>query len=156
MSNLFDNLPADSGLALAPDPDQAEREAAPRSYRLAPENPELVLRDAVLAALEGRYHSLLEYLRRRLRGLYEQRLERQGRELAHVTADDARLILDSDPNVPPPDRLCRNFLGQLFRSPGWQATGSIIRSHTAGSHGNLLFCWRFEPQSATLPTRKQA
>jgi homoserine dehydrogenase len=59
-----------------------------------------------------------------------------------VTADDARSILDADPHVPADSKLCRNFMGQLFKTDHWEATGQVIRSRTTGSHGNLLFCWR--------------
>jgi len=116
---------------------------------LAPDNPELVLRDAVLAALEGRYESLLNWLRERMEKLYRHRLTAQGYELARVTADDARAILDADPHVPADSKLCRNFMGQLFKTDHWEATGQVIRSRTTGSHGNLLFCWRLKRNQET-------
>lgn len=116
-------------------------------YRLAPINPEIDVRNRVLEAMEANYKPLLDWLRDRMQRLYLDRLCHQGRELAFVTADDARLILDTDPQIPGPDRLCRNFLGQLFRAPGWSTTGQIRRSSTPGSHGNLLMCWRYEPKT---------
>jgi hypothetical protein len=125
-----------------PEPQQA----VSQPITLAPDNPELVLRDAVLEALEGRYESLLGWLRPRMEKLYRQRLASQGRELARCTADDARAILDADPHVPADSRLCKNFMGQLFKDGRWESTGQVIRSRTTGSHGNLLFCWRLKEQ----------
>ena len=58
-------------------------------------------------------------------------------------AVDARIILDSAPGVPPPDELNRNFLGALFKAPGWEPTGAFSLSRTSGSHANRLVCWRY-------------
>ena len=127
-------------------PGLQEASSAPREtepLRMAPANPEAVVADRVLEALEGKYKALLEWMRDRMRTLYFQREKSQGRELAFVTADDARLILDTDPNVPGPDRLKRNFMGSLFKAKGWEFTGQMIKSKTPGSHANRLLCWRY-------------
>lgn len=111
--------------------------------RRAVANAEEVIADRTLATHESVRQELLDQLRQRMVVLYQQRLDAQGRELAYVTADDARLILDTDPKVPGPDELNRNFLGALFKAPGWQPTGQYIKSRTAGSHANRLLCWRW-------------
>jgi len=129
-----------------PEVTEAETPESPKleTYRMAPVNPESEIAEAILDAMEGKRHKLLEYLRTRLFQLYQKRLEKQGEALARVTADDARLILESDPNIPGADKLNRNFLGQLFRTPKWEFTGELIKSQTQGSHGNLLRCWRWK------------
>lgn len=108
--------------------------------RMAPDNPELEIRDAVLACLEDNYEPLLEWIRQRMRALYAQRLDKQGYELAQVCADDARALIDAEPRL---KGVRRNFMGQLFKAPGWVWTGAFTKSRTAGSHGNLLMCWRW-------------
>jgi len=135
--NLFDQ-------AIAEKREQAE--PGVQRYRMASPNPEDAVARAVLDSLEGRYHSLLEYLRARMAELYRRRLAAQGYDLARVTADDARHILDNDPRVPGSDRLNRNFIGQLFRGGAWESTGELIKSQTPGSHGNLLRCWRLKAE----------
>ncbi len=137
MMTLFEHAIDDRRARAQPD---AQR------YRMAPVNPEQVVADAVLDDLAEVRRSLLNHLRARLATLYRQRLAAQGYDLAYVTADDARVLLDTDPRVPPPDRLNRNFLGSLFaRAPEWEATGELIKSRTPGSHANLLRCWRLRP-----------
>lgn len=101
-------------------------------------------RDAALAALEVSRASLLKWLRREMKRLYAQRVIDRGYDRAFVSADDARKILDSDPKVPGPDKLSRNFLGTLFKGEkGWRACG-FTKSETPGSHANLLRIWRWE------------
>ena len=116
----------------------AAREAV--VVRMTPANPELEIRDAVLARHERKRAAVLRWLRLRMKALYFERLAKQGRELARVTADDARVLLDSDGRF---KQLNRNFLGQLFLADGWVWNGEYIRSATAGSHGNLIKCWRW-------------
>lgn len=106
-------------------------------------DPEVVIRDAVLDQFECTRAGILDWLRGRMQTLYRQRLAAQGFALAFVTADDARVILDTDPRVPSPKDLNRNFLGKLFLAPGWTWTGQFRRSRTPGSHANLLRCWRY-------------
>lgn len=111
--------------------------------RQAPQNVERDIRDRVLDSMEETRRSLLTWLREEMRSLYLRRLESHGRDLAFVTADDARVLLDNAPNVPGPDRLNRNFLGQLFRGEGWEWTGQLYKSKTLNSHANDLRCWRW-------------
>jgi hypothetical protein len=115
---------------------------------MADPNPEIEIGRAVLEALDQRYESLLDWLRVRMRRLYLDRLRAQGRELAYVSSDDARLVLDSDPHVPPTSRLCRNFMGSLFRGDdSWEFTGRFTNSSVPGSHGNLIRCWRLKERT---------
>ncbi|MBL4701600.1 MAG: hypothetical protein JKX85_10125 [Phycisphaeraceae bacterium] len=99
----------------------------------------------VLDAMELSRGEYLDRIREKLAVLYRSRWVSQGLE-AFVSADDARDILNKMPNVPPPSRMNRNFLGQLFRADGWKFTGKTINSKTPGSHGNLLRCWRWVGQ----------
>jgi hypothetical protein len=107
----------------------------------APANPEEVIRDEILSDLATRNADLLNYLRGRLKVTYRFLVEDVGREFAYVTADDARRILDADRRF---DGVCRNFLGALFKGPGWKSTGAFHKSRTPGSHANRLLCWRFD------------
>lgn len=124
-------------------------EPMPRTYpggRLAG-NPEEVLRDRVLDTLEYSAGQILDELRAAMVRLYLKRREKQG-SLAFVTADDARIILESDPKYPTAQQLNRNFMGQLFRpltgrEPDWEWTGEYVKSRTPGSHANPLKCWRW-------------
>lgn len=104
-------------------------------------NPEEVLRDRVLDTHEYTSGQILDELRLAMRRLYEKRLSAQGRELAFVTADDARVILDTDERYA--HLTNKNFMGSLFREKGWHKTGRIIKSKTPGSHANELKCWRW-------------
>ena len=103
--------------------------------------PEEAARDAALEAHEVNYAQTLAELRQAMRDLYRRRQALQG-SLAYVSADDARVIIDSDPRYANLD--CKNFLGSLYRgSKEWKATGQRIKSKTPGSHGNSLCCWRW-------------
>lgn len=105
--------------------------------------PEELARDEALAGHEIRRASLLRWLRHEMRKLYAERVIERGHDAAFVCADDARQILDAEPRVPPPERLNRSFLGTLFKGEkGWRACG-FTKSRTAGSHANLLRCWRW-------------
>lgn len=84
----------------------------------------------------------LTFLRGRLIKLYESRVAVYPFD-AYVTADDARVILESQPDCPPASELNRSFLGALFKTAGWESTGKYITSNTPGSHANRLVCWRY-------------
>lgn len=114
------------------------------SLPIAPDNAEVVVRDSVLVQFEVTRAGILTWLRGRMVVLYKQRVYAQGHGLAHVTADDARVLIDTDPRIPGADKLNRNFLGKLFLAPGWKWTGEFVKSRTPGSHANLLKCWRWE------------
>jgi len=105
------------------------------------DNPELEKRDEVLDQHEVNYGELLTALRKVLVTIYRFRAECDGSANAFVCADDARAVLDRMPGM---DGVNRNFLGQLFRAPGWRATGQRVKSKTEGSHGNDLMAWRYE------------
>lgn len=138
------NDPPTPARSSGPHPD-----AVPKTYpggRLAG-NPEEQIRDRVLDTLEYSAGQILDELRAAMVKLYLKRREKQG-ALAFVTADDARIILETDPKYPPASRLNRNFMGQLFRplsgqDPDWEWTGEYIKSRTQGSHANPLKCWRW-------------
>ena len=57
----------------------------------------------------------------------------------YVTADDAREALVAL-NVAVGTNL--NFLGALFKTPGWEAFG-FTKSKTRGRHSNRVFRWRY-------------
>jgi hypothetical protein len=99
------------------------------------------IRDAVLADLGGRNADVLAWLRKRLAVIYRIRREDVGRENAYVSADDARKLIDRMPEF---QGKCMNFLGALFKAPGWKPTGNYHTSTTPGSHANKLVCWRWE------------
>ena len=103
--------------------------------------PEEADRDAALEAHEVNYAQALAELRESMKRLYKWKQTTMGIN-AYVSADDARVILDSDPRYANLD--CKNFLGSLYRgSKEWKATGQRIKSKTPGSHGNSLCCWRW-------------
>lgn len=120
----------------------------PATHRESPDagNPEEAARQRVLELHEYSSGQVLDELRAAMRRLYARRRSIQGGE-AFVTADDARLILDTDERYAHITN--KNFMGSLFREKGWEKTGKIIKSKTAGSHANELKCWRWvtpEPQ----------
>ena len=94
----------------------------------------------VLAHLEREHGPLLGRLRCGLVRIYRFRLADVGYGNAFVTADDARRLLDGYRGDKP---ACNNFLGTLFKAPGWQFTGQRWKSRTPGSHANELKCWRY-------------
>lgn len=74
--------------------------------------------------------------------LYLQREKHQGRELAFVTADDARVILDTTPGIS--KDMNRNFMGAIFKNDKrFKPTGQFYKSTTPGSRANRLMCWRY-------------
>ena len=94
----------------------------------------------VIDHLNREYGPLLDRLRAGLVKVYRFRVLDVGAANAYVTADDARRLLDGYRGAKP---ACNNFLGSLFRAPGWQFTGDRVRSRTPGSHSNELKCWRY-------------
>jgi len=97
--------------------------------RLARERAE---RDRILRHLATLRQGYLVEVRAHLRSL--------GRD---VTADDARAFFESLPGVPGPDTLSRNFLGAVFKAPGWMATGDMALSATRGRHASRILVWRW-------------
>lgn len=114
----------------------------PATEREAPDagNVEEAARDRVLDLHEFTSAQVLDELRAKMRVLYRKRRSVQGVD-AFVTADDARLILDTDERFA--HLTNKNFMGSLFREKGWEKTGRIIKSRTPGSHANELKCWRW-------------
>lgn len=129
--------------ASSPTPDTRHPIPDTHPLRYAHHNPEELVKARVLEDMNKLRRSLLDYLRRAMIDLYLRREASVGRENAYVTADDARLVLEAIPNLPPPERLNRNFMGALFREcDGFEPTGSYAKSRTPGSHANNLTCWR--------------
>ena len=100
-------------------------------------NPELAQLALVLTQLEAHHPDRLAVTRAAMVRLYRERLMRHGLEIAGVSADDARRWLRDHPEY---DRGNHNWLGALFRAPGWVRVGRIT-STTPGSHGNELRRW---------------
>lgn len=133
-----------------PKPPAAPALATPPTHdggRLA-SNPEEDAKDRVLQLHNVIRRRILTRLREAMVKLYKQRREHQGAD-AFVTADDARVVLESDPDVPSAKELNRNFMGSLFsmdktnKKPNWEWTGKYVKSRTAGSNANPLKCWRW-------------
>lgn len=61
-----------------------------------------------------------------------------GRDGSEVCADDLRIALAQQH----PECLqgCLNYLGSVFKGPGWRFAG-YVKSRTRGSHGNRLCSW---------------
>lgn len=90
---------------------------------------------------------LLRVLRNRLKLTYDLRVRKHGFE-AFVTADDAATLLkelpvdrDSEGNALP-----RNWMGALFKEPGWKFTGRTVPSLRPEANGRHVRCWRYEPK----------
>lgn len=110
-------------------------------------NPEIEARDRGMASAADVPDNarILDRLRDRMRRLYKiRRLTPMGGE-AYVTADDARIELDAAIErgefERPQGKL--NFLGSLFKAPGWETEGGFIKSRTSGSHANRILKWRW-------------
>ena len=104
-------------------------------------------REAILAELGKRRRLWIETLRRALIACLARKRERGEPEI--VTADDAREIFERWDDVPPAVVVSRNFLGNLFRHPDWEATGQSQRSRTPGRHGSRVMQWRYNPNGAS-------
>ena len=126
-------------------PQASPAAALPSTLPEAPDagNPEETIRDGILDLHNYSSSQILSDLRAAMRRLYLKRRSEQG-ELAFVTADDARLILDADERYANVGN--KNFMGSLFREKGWEKTGRIVKSKTPGSHANELKCWRWSPR----------
>ena len=90
-------------------------------------------RDRVLTRTEARYGRYLALLR--------GELARTSRDHGAVSADDARRFMAAHPELGWPAG--NNWLGALFRVPGWRCVGTTL-SRTPGSHANLLRTWVWE------------
>lgn len=109
--------------------------------------PELELRDRVLEDLAERRAHFVTVLRDRMAALYLERrhlarLAGEDADAVYVTSTDVREEFESLPNIPPPDKLSRNFLGTIFRSDAWEACG-VEPSTTPGRRGALIRRWRY-------------
>lgn len=102
---------------------------------------------------------LIRYLRAELKKLQadrdRQRIERLfGKNpvptidnQTFVTADDAVRILRESKVVPTNDDGTeeeRNWMGALFKEPGWRYTGRTVPSLRDESNGRHVRCWRWE------------
>jgi hypothetical protein len=104
---------------------------------------------------------IIRYLRNELRSLYRKR-EGLSVALQHfndytgtldgkvfVTADDAVRILKESKVVPRTEdgeEEPRNWLGALFREPGWVFTGRTVPSVRPEANGRHVRAWRWEGQ----------
>lgn len=93
---------------------------------------------------------LIRFLRTRLMFLYKERAFDQRHNPSadiFVTADDAVRIL-KDRNIVPTDDdgedEPRNWLGALFKNPGWRYTGRSVPSLRKELNGRHVRCWRWE------------
>lgn len=91
---------------------------------------------------------LIKYLRAELRQLYFRRTAGRPDSERFVTADDAVAILRESKVVPHTEdgeEEPRNWMGALFKEPGWRMVGSVpsLRPEANGRH---VRCWRWEPR----------
>lgn len=114
----------------------------------ADEPSERELGEAILDELEAERlrQDFLARLRTEMVDLYQER-ELAAPGHGYVCADDARKLLESWPDVPPPEQLSRNFMGALFRGSEWIASG-MVESATKGSHGRRIVSWRLRDAGA--------
>lgn len=99
-------------------------------------------REAVAAAAEpSGKANYLRMVRARMRAIYRSRVGAYGADhpRACVRPDDARAYFET---LNPPAGMSRNFLGAVFREPGWTVVGEY-RSGTDRSHGNKLNEYRW-------------
>lgn len=127
--------------------------APTQPLRMAPANPEKVKRDRVLKTLAATNKRCLAWLRSRLAELYWERYDKQGYELARVTADDGRILIKAHPEFSQLTKM--NFMGALFKSKEFEPTGEYMHSQTEGGNANRLTCWRhIGPDPRTPAPRK--
>lgn len=94
----------------------------------------------ILAAHQRRRKVWLATIRQELERIYAERA-RLGAPNAFVTANDARVVFEALPGVPPASEVSRSFLGAVFHAPGWVPCG-LDRSRVVGHHACLLLRWR--------------
>lgn len=105
---------------------------------------------------------LIRYLRTELKKLQAKRDKDRERDFfgkhpqptidgqTFVTADDAVKILRESKVVPTNDDGTeeeRNWMGALFKEPGWRYTGRTVPSLRDESNGRHVRCWRWEEPS---------
>jgi hypothetical protein len=109
--------------------------------------PETDKRDRGMALAADTNAEILDWLRVQLVRLYKlNRVVEPGE--AFVTADDARKYLEDAIAAGKFERPngSLNFLGSLFKAPGWETTGGFVKSRTRGSHANRLLKWKWTGQ----------
>ena len=101
---------------------------------------EMQLRDKQLDAFQDdpQRSYWLAIVRDAMRELYR----RTGRP---VSAADVREFFEAIPDVPPPTRLRRMFLGAVWKEKGWVPTGGLVKQTTKGCHAREVRTWRWEP-----------
>ena len=105
-------------------------------------------RDVGMALAADSSRELLNWLRVQMVRLYRVSKLVEQHEEPFVTADDARKILAEAIEAGTVARpKCMNFLGSLFKAPGWVPAGGFIKSKTPGSHANRLVKWKFIGES---------
>jgi hypothetical protein len=102
---------------------------------------EIETRDRILVAFDEAQGDLLAFVRSMLAAQY------QNTGIA-VTADDARAVLAELERHGVALPANRNFLGALFKAPGWRAVGSR-KSRSPGRHASRILAWEHrEPAEA--------
>jgi hypothetical protein len=97
-------------------------------------------RDAVLDDLRARRSKILAHLDPMLRALYRSRVEYMGEGAAEVTVVDARAVFRASTMYDA--SLDLRFLGAVFRSKGWRATGRRQKQVVDGNHARPIETWR--------------
>lgn len=101
---------------------------------------EAEVRDAILAGHVARQGELLAWLRAELQLLITER--RAAGQPGTVTADDAHAILERR-GLRLEDGKA-NWLGALFRAPGWVALETTVKSRRVGRHASRLMVWTYD------------
>jgi hypothetical protein len=90
---------------------------------------------------------LIRFLRAELKKLFQARDLQYCGDHAFVTADDAVRILKESKVVPQNDDGTdeqRNWMGALFKEPGWRYTGRSVPSLRKELNSRHVRCWRWE------------
>lgn len=108
---------------------------------------------AALANHEEGHEDRLEYLRTKLRELYEQRArayhDMQRKPMPYVTADDADTILRAAGNLgyldDGDDAKPRTWFGALFKAKGWTVCNppGFVPSLRPDMNARMLRCWKW-------------
>lgn len=113
----------------------------PESPPAPPPEPEEAKKVKGMAVAADTHRTALDWLRDAIKAKWRE-LQRTGVR-NYVTADDARILLEIGVGTGIERPRNNNFMGSLFAGKEWEFTGNFIKSQTAGSHANLLRCWRY-------------
>lgn len=95
---------------------------------------EIEEKERILEMHSQNHASVLAWLRVCMVGVYLRRVDSGGP--AYVTANDARKVMATH-NIP-----TGPWMGALFRTKDWVATGDTVKSTAEGSHARILWCYR--------------